>query len=151
MDDIRVIPRFGHVPDVLADESQFEDVFLNLLNNAQQALQSRGGEITVTTATVDDRVIITFGDNGPGIPDDVRARIFEPFFTTREVGAGEGWGCRFAPWHGHGDARGGSGPAGGTQASWNYRPPGSSRRPRRHPGDGRYAHPRRGRRSPDPR
>lgn len=118
MDDIRVIPRFGHVPDVQADESQFEDVFLHLLNNAQQALQPRGGEITITTAAVDDRVIITFGDNGPGIPDDVRARIFEPFFTTREVGAGEGMGLSIV--YGVVTGHGGrtwveSGPAGGTQ------------------------------------
>ncbi|PKN77882.1 MAG: hypothetical protein CVU47_13025, partial [Chloroflexi bacterium HGW-Chloroflexi-9] len=118
MDDIRVIPRFGHVPDVQADESQFEDVFLHLLNNAQQALQSRGGEITITTATVDGRVIITFGDNGPGIPDDVRARIFEPFFTTREVGAGEGMGLSIV--YGVVTGHGGrtwveSGPNGGTQ------------------------------------
>ena len=118
MDDIRVIPRFGHVPDVQADESQFEDVFLHLLNNAQQALQNRGGEITITTATVDDRVIITFGDNGPGIPDDVRARIFEPFFTTREVGAGEGMGLSIV--YGVVTGHGGrtwveSGPNGGTQ------------------------------------
>lgn len=118
MDDIRVIPRFGHVPDVQADESQFEDVFLHLLNNAQQALHPRGGEITITTTAVDDHVIITFGDNGPGIPDDVRARIFEPFFTTREVGTGEGMGLSIV--YGVVTGHGGrtwveNSPAGGTQ------------------------------------
>lgn len=92
MDDIRVVPRFGHVPDVMGDESQFEDVFLHLLSNAQQALQPRGGEITITTSATEERVYVTVTDNGPGIPEEVRGRVFEPFYTTREVGSGQGMG-----------------------------------------------------------
>ncbi len=92
MDDIRVVPRFGHVPDVVGDEAQFEDVFLHLLSNAQQALQPRGGEVTITTSATEDRVYVTVTDNGPGIPEEVRGRVFEPFYTTREVGSGQGMG-----------------------------------------------------------
>lgn len=92
MDDIRVVPRFGHVPDVIGDEAQFEDVFLHLLSNAQQALQPRGGEVTITTSATEDRVYVTVTDNGPGIPEEVRGRVFEPFYTTREVGSGQGMG-----------------------------------------------------------
>ena len=91
IDDVRVVTRFGHVPAVRVDEGQFEQVFLNLLNNAHQALKG-GGELVVSTWTRDDRLWISFADDGPGIPEPLRNRVFEPFFTTREVGHGEGMG-----------------------------------------------------------
>ncbi len=74
------------------DEGQFEQVFLNLLNNAQQALQERGGEVVISTWQGGNRIYITFGDNGPGVPEELRGRVFEPFFTTRDIGSGEGMG-----------------------------------------------------------
>ena len=92
VDNVRVVTRFSGIPRVMADEAQFEEVFLNLLRNAQQALQPRGGEIVVTTTRLDRHVRISVADNGPGIPPEMRARIFEPFFTTRDVGAGTGMG-----------------------------------------------------------
>ena len=92
VDNIRVVTRFGDIPRVLADEAQFEEVFLNLLRNAQQALQPRGGEIVITTTRSDTHARISVADDGPGIPPEMRARIFEPFFTTRDVGAGTGMG-----------------------------------------------------------
>jgi len=92
VDNVHVTTRLGLVPEVEVDEGQFEQVFLNLLSNAQQALQERGGEIVISTWQDGDRIYITFGDSGPGIPEELRARIFEPFFTTREVGSGQGMG-----------------------------------------------------------
>lgn len=95
MDNVRVVTRLGLVPDVLIDEGQFEQVFLNLLNNAHQALQSEGwhaGEVTITTWHDAHHVYVSFEDNGPGVPEELRPRIFEPFFTTREVGSGQGMG-----------------------------------------------------------
>ena len=92
VDNVRVVTRLGLVPEVELDEGQFEQVFLNLLNNAQRALQDWGGEVVISTWQADGNVYVTFADNGPGVPEELQARIFEPFFTTHEVGHGQGMG-----------------------------------------------------------
>jgi PAS domain S-box-containing protein len=79
----------GARPMVQLDLEQMKTVFLNLLLNAAQAAGA-GGRIDVTIATDDLAATIAVADNGPGIPDDVRARIFEPFFTTKHRGTGLG-------------------------------------------------------------
>ncbi|HVO30666.1 MAG TPA: ATP-binding protein [bacterium] len=85
----------GGAPLAAADPDQVHQLLLNLLFNAAQALSvnssaGRGGHIDVTAAIVDGRPALVVADDGPGIPDDVRARIFEPFFTTRKRGSGLG-------------------------------------------------------------
>ena len=92
VDNIRTELRFAGVPEVEADRAQLEQAFLNLVNNAQQALQPGGGEIVITTSHSADFVRVSIADDGPGVPADVRDRVFEPFFTTREVGLGQGMG-----------------------------------------------------------
>ncbi|MFA7248748.1 MAG: hybrid sensor histidine kinase/response regulator [Dehalococcoidia bacterium] len=92
VDNVRTELRFAGVPEVEADRSQLEQVFLNLVNNAQQALQPNGGEIVITTAVEDGQVHVSVADNGPGVPEEVRSRIFEPFFTTHPDGDGQGMG-----------------------------------------------------------
>ncbi len=72
-------------------------VFMNLLGNAFDALTEHGANgaaptVTVTTARADGKVEIRVADNGPGIPEKVRAKIFEPFFTTKPTGSGTGLG-----------------------------------------------------------
>jgi two-component system NtrC family sensor kinase len=80
------------LPLVVGDPQQLQQVFLNILNNAYDAVQEtrRPGKIEVTTSLKEGRIAIAFRDNGPGIlhPD----RIFDPFFTTKEVGKGTGLG-----------------------------------------------------------
>src|SRR5690606_20209124 len=63
-----------------------------LLSNAHQALQNHGGEIVITTRMNGSQVQVSFADDGPGVPPELRSRVFEPFFTTREVGSGQGMG-----------------------------------------------------------
>ncbi len=81
------------IPDVLADRSQLQQVFTNLLVNAAQAMDERG---TITLATryspSDGHVEIRVGDTGRGIPPEMIDRIFDPFFTTKESGKGTGLG-----------------------------------------------------------
>lgn len=84
------------VPDVLADEDQITQVLINLLVNAEHALASLGSDAKLFLTThydqVSEQVVTTVQDNGPGVPQDIRARIFEPFFTTKAIGEGTGVG-----------------------------------------------------------
>jgi C4-dicarboxylate-specific signal transduction histidine kinase len=78
---------------VLANPIQLEQVFINLLTNARDALEeSRRKVIRIASAREDQLILIAFSDTGPGIPQDIQQRIFDPFFTTKEVGAGTGLG-----------------------------------------------------------
>ena len=101
---VRVSATYGEgVPAAEGDAHQLQQVFLNLILNAEQAIlgsrvggQRVGDAIRVTTGVrVDESqtwVVITVADNGPGIPRDALPRIFEPFFTTKKVGEGTGLG-----------------------------------------------------------
>jgi len=81
-----------NLPLFVGDPHQLQQVFLNVLNNAYDAVQENGhsGKIEITTSHSDGQLEVSFRDNGPGIshPD----RIFDPFFTTKEVGKGTGLG-----------------------------------------------------------
>lgn len=84
---------FGEIPPVTCSPSQVNQVFLNLINNAAQAIESGRGVITLTTRRHDDgHVAVEVQDNGKGIPADVLPKIFDPFFTTKDVGKGTGLG-----------------------------------------------------------
>ncbi|MEP0774723.1 MAG: HAMP domain-containing protein [Acidobacteriota bacterium] len=78
-------------PIVLADHFQMEQLFLNLMLNAMQAMPA-GGVMTLRTRVRGALVVVEVIDTGTGIPEEIRDRIFEPFFTTREVGEGTGLG-----------------------------------------------------------
>jgi C4-dicarboxylate-specific signal transduction histidine kinase len=78
---------------VLANPIQLEQVFINLLTNARDALaDSKRKTIRVASSRDQERIRITFSDTGPGIPRELQQRIFDPFFTTKEVGTGTGLG-----------------------------------------------------------
>jgi len=80
------------LPVIRSDKIQLEQVFLNLIKNAVDAI-NEGGQITVTTSRKDaESVQVFISDNGPGIPKDKLKQIFEPFFTTKERGKGTGLG-----------------------------------------------------------
>jgi signal transduction histidine kinase len=68
-------------------------VFMNLMTNAAQALMNReGSTITIETSGDAEKVVVRIRDDGPGIPPEVLPRIFDPFFTTKDVGEGTGLG-----------------------------------------------------------
>ena len=79
----------GNVPRVEVDEARLRQALVNLLRNAREAL-SKGGRVELTVQQVGDRVAIVVADDGPGIPEDVRASIFDPFYTTKRHGTGLG-------------------------------------------------------------
>jgi len=86
-----IIKSFGELPLVECLPSELNQVFMNVLMNAGQAIKDHG-VITVSTGRSDETVWIAIGDDGEGIPEDVLPRIFDPFFTTKPVGTGTGLG-----------------------------------------------------------
>jgi signal transduction histidine kinase len=79
------------VPHILANGSELNQVWTNLIDNALDAVEG-DGTIRISTSRLPDTVAVEFEDDGPGIPADVQARLFEPFFTTKAVGKGSGLG-----------------------------------------------------------
>lgn len=102
---IHVIKQYGELPPVECFAGQLNQVFMNIVTNALDALEERDlhrsyaemeqfpSSIRICTERVDsDRVAIHIADNGPGIPKAIQERIFDPFFTTKAVGKGTGMG-----------------------------------------------------------
>jgi len=82
----------ANLPEISADPHQLQQVFLNIVNNAADAILERAsmGDIWVRTALDGDRLRIEFSDSGPGVQDP--SRVFDPFYTTKPVGKGTGLG-----------------------------------------------------------
>jgi len=92
---IRLVKEYDRtVPKVPAYPAELNQVWTNLIDNAVSAVNSGGGEgtLTVRTALDNDRLLVEFRDTGPGVPKEIRGRIFDPFFTTKPVGEGTGLG-----------------------------------------------------------
>lgn len=99
MADIKVVTHFDtDFPSVFASAAELQQVFLNLLSNAYQALTSDDYKhpdelrVEISGYTKKSDIVIEVSDNGPGIKDGIKDHIFEPFFTTKEVGKGTGLG-----------------------------------------------------------
>jgi len=87
----KVIKDYGELPLVECYPQQLNQVFMNLLVNAAQAIEKEG-EIRIVTRALDGQVEVEISDTGSGIPKENLSKIFEPFFTTKEVGKGTGLG-----------------------------------------------------------
>ena len=95
VNNIEVDARFAPaLPQVMCNGAQLQQVFINIVINAEQAMLEahKRGKITIVTERVGDIVRASFTDDGPGINPDNIKQIFAPFFTTREVGKGTGLG-----------------------------------------------------------
>jgi signal transduction histidine kinase len=94
LEGIKIIRRFApRLKAVMMDEDEMKQVYLNLLNNAADAI-GRNGEILVETELdrTRNQVIVSFSDTGPGIPQEIMDQIFSPFFSTKARGSGTGLG-----------------------------------------------------------
>jgi len=88
-----------NLPDLLGSEDLLQQVFMNLLSNAAEAMEpSGGGRLTIETKHLlrEDKLQINFKDTGPGIPEDNIPKLFEPFYTTKKKGKGVGLGLSVA-------------------------------------------------------
>ncbi len=88
---IEVVKRYGELPRVQCYPNQLNQVFMNVLSNAEQAIEDKG-TITITTEYRGESAIVRVRDNGKGIPPDELKRIYDPGFTTKGVGVGTGLG-----------------------------------------------------------
>jgi Signal transduction histidine kinase len=86
-----VVKEYGEVPEIECQPSLLNQVFMNLLLNAAQAVEGAGA-ITVRAGATENQVWVEIADTGKGIPPENLDRIFEPFFTTQPVGTGTGLG-----------------------------------------------------------
>jgi signal transduction histidine kinase len=92
---IEVVKEYDRtLPPIPAYPAELNQVWTNLIDNAVSAINSAGGEgtLTVRTALDHDRLLVEFRDTGPGVAPEIRDRIFDPFFTTKPVGEGTGLG-----------------------------------------------------------
>ncbi|HEM61081.1 MAG TPA: response regulator, partial [Chloroflexi bacterium] len=99
VDNIELVAELDeHLPPTMAAPHHLQQVFLNLMNNAHQALLESNGprRLLVRSQAVRDTILIKMIDNGPGIPEEHLSKIFDPFFTTKEVGQGTGLGLSIA-------------------------------------------------------
>lgn len=91
--NVEIRTRFEeNLPLIPASETEMQQVFLNLVNNALDAMEKTGGIITLGAKRTGNDIIVTVSDNGPGIADANLARVFDPFYTTKPVGKGTGLG-----------------------------------------------------------
>ncbi len=88
---IEVIKEFGDLPQIICYPGKLNQVFMNILSNACQAIEGQG-KIFVKTSYADEIVKVSIKDTGRGMSDEIKQHIFEPFFTTKEVGEGTGLG-----------------------------------------------------------
>jgi signal transduction histidine kinase len=108
-DDITVVRDYDRtLPRIPCFPGELNQVWTNLIDNAVTAMDGKG-TLTIRTAKDQDRLLVEFGDTGPGVPDDIKQRIFDPFFTTKPVGQGTGLGLdisyRIVVSRHHGDLR----------------------------------------------
>jgi signal transduction histidine kinase len=89
--EVQLVREFGELPKVRCRAAQVNQVFINLLTNAAQAVDGKG-TIRIRTWQDGKSVLVAVSDSGRGMSEEVRAKIFEPFFTTREIGRGTGLG-----------------------------------------------------------
>ena len=90
--NITIIKEYDpQVPVILSDPAQLEQVFINVIDNAIDAI-GKNGSLTISTLAWKKGVRILFVDSGPGMDKETVTRIFDPFFTTKKVGEGTGLG-----------------------------------------------------------
>jgi len=90
-DRVVIHRNYAELPKIDCYAGQLSQVWMNLMVNAAQAMDSHG-DLWITTQLDGDWTVVTFRDNGPGIPEDTATRIFDPFFTTKSEGEGTGLG-----------------------------------------------------------
>lgn len=93
--EIEVIIADEEAPKIRVNPGELQQVFVNIINNAVQAMQGKG-KLTLSTGSAGGSVVVRISDTGPGISKEHLGKIFDPFFTTKEIGMGTGLGLNIA-------------------------------------------------------
>lgn len=89
---VEIVRNFNdNIPELRCYPSKINQVFLNIISNAIDAIEEKG-KIWITTKKENDNIVVSIKDSGIGIPEDVKSKLFDPFFTTKDVGKGTGLG-----------------------------------------------------------
>lgn len=94
--NITIVRNFQELPNVCCTPSKLNQLFLNVITNACQAMGPAGGSLTVNTAHQAETVRLSFSDEGIGMNEETKAKMFDPFFTSKEIGVGTGLGMSIA-------------------------------------------------------
>ena len=94
--NVEVVRDFAELPDVRCIPSKLNQLFLNIITNASQAMGPDGGQLLVKSENLADHVRITFVDEGVGMDEETKQKMFDPFFTSKEIGSGTGLGMSIA-------------------------------------------------------
>ncbi len=94
--EVTVVKEFAELPNISCVPSKLNQLFLNIITNACQAMTDDGGQLTIKTTLQEESIKITFSDQGIGMDDETVMKMFDPFFTTKEIGVGTGLGMSIA-------------------------------------------------------
>lgn len=94
--NVRIIKDFSELPRIACFPSKLNQLFLNIITNACQAMSDGGGDLTITTREIDGNIHIDLKDQGVGMNQETRQKMFDPFFTTKDIGVGTGLGMSIA-------------------------------------------------------
>lgn len=94
--NVNVIKVFSALPRIACFPSKLNQLFLNIITNACQAMSAKGGDLTITTQEYNGSIRIDLKDQGVGMDEDTKQKMFDPFFTTKDIGVGTGLGMSIA-------------------------------------------------------
>ncbi len=94
--NVTVRRAFATLPNIVCTPSKLNQLFLNIITNAAQAMKEQGGELIIKTQAKGEHIVITFADQGIGMDDETAQKMFDPFFTSKPIGEGTGLGMSIA-------------------------------------------------------
>jgi len=94
--NVKVVEEYATLPKISCYPSKLNQLFLNIITNACQAMQEKGGKLLITTERQGDYIMIRCADEGHGMDKETQQKIFEPFFTSKNIGEGTGLGMSIA-------------------------------------------------------
>jgi signal transduction histidine kinase len=94
--NVTVERQYGGTPKIECIPSKLNQLFLNIVTNASQAIGTGGGSLTIKTEHVGENIVIDFTDTGEGMDEETQHKMFDPFFTSKPIGQGTGLGMSIA-------------------------------------------------------
>ncbi|EGG95050.1 Signal transduction histidine kinase [gamma proteobacterium IMCC1989] len=94
--NVTIVKNLSDLPSLVCTPSKLNQLFLNIITNAAQAMKENGGELRISTQQQDDNLVIAFADQGVGMDQATQQKMFDPFFTSKPIGEGTGLGMSIA-------------------------------------------------------